>query len=506
MLAVSDEIMNNNSCETSGQIQVKEEPDCRDSEPQVNAEGVFEIKPMMNEENMDCQNDKTITNRILGLGTTIKTEPGVEFQRDQQSDFNHCPLHSESGTEHVVQQIADCSSENKLQPLFVIKPQPKSSEIPSVCELQESDIPVESCQTILYDPVLGPTTVEIDVLSNEPQMPEKQLEQQQIVQAKSPHEQKQVWPKYSSRRNVDSSRQQDNQKTKSSNAGFLTYNGYNVKPCSVKLKRLKLTPEMVDQLYIKHQKEKQGRYSKLKKQRKPRTLYECSSSEDENCDNSPSYGQNQARENSRVLTFSLPQDRRFPDIKFSKCSGLSLEMAGEPVSSNPQCPDTKDSGKDERSTCESKTNEGGDPNKLPNRDETSVILSKGSCIAMEIRESSKIVPAKSSTTVKELSYISSDTTTIPAVESKQSSEDDQSESEIHHDEDSKSADSNFIPEANSSNCSASDEDDDPGDLSLISESEVTDLIVRTDSRTTLSTRAPTPSDPVLHEFEDYLLD
>ena len=43
-------------------------------------------------------------------------------------------------------------------------------------------------------------------------------------------------------------------------------------------------------------------------------------------------------------------------------------------------------------------------------------------------------------------------------------------------------------------------------LLTISESEATEYISRTDSGITLTTRAPTPSDPVLIEFEDYLLD
>ena len=393
MLTVSDKVTNNNPYERSGkicgQIQVKIEPDCGDSEPQMNAEGVLEIKPRTNE-NMDFQKGKTLANGMLELGTKIKTEPGIEFQDDQPDNFSQCPLHGESGTQYV-EQMADCSADNQFQPI-TIAPQQKSSDIPTVCELQESCIPVESCQTILYDSVLGPTTVKVDILPNDTPIPQQQQEQ-----IKSPHKQKQVWPKYTAQRSGDSSRRQHNQKRKSNDARLLTYYGHKVKPCSVKLKRLKLTVEIVGQLYTMHQKAKQEKYSKLKKQRssfrKRGLVYECSSSEDDDCDNSPS-------------------------------SGLSTE----------------------------------------------------------IKESGKIVPVKCSRNVKKLSDMGSDASTVPAVESKQSTEGDSSyedvnKSETDNDEDGESADPNFIPEAisgddteeaNSSNCSESELDDDAGNLGLIS--------------------------------------
>ena len=394
ILTVSDKVTNNNPYERSGkicgQIQVKIEPDCGDSEPQMNAEGVLEIKPRTNE-NMDYQKDKTLANGMLELGTKIKTEPGIEFQADQPNNFSQCPLHGESGTEHVVEQMADYSADSKFQPI-IIAPQQKSSDIPTVCELQESCKPVESCQTILYDSVLGPTTVQVDILPND-----TQISQQQQEQIKSPLKQKQVWPKYTTQRSGDSSRRQHNQKRKSNDAGLLSYYGHKVKPCSVKLKRLKLTVEIVGQLYSMHQKAKQEKYSKLKKQRssfrKRRLVYECSSSEDDDCDSSPS-------------------------------SGFSTE----------------------------------------------------------IKESGKIVPVKCSRNVKKLSDMGSDASTVPAVESKQSTEgdssyEDVSKSETDNDEDGESADPNFIPEAisgddteeaYSSNCSESDLDDDAGNLGLIS--------------------------------------
>ena len=260
MLTVSDKITNNNPYERSGkiggQIQVKTESDCGDSETQMNAEGVLEIKPRTND-NMNYQEDKTLANGILKLGIKIKTEPGIEFQGDQPDNFNQCPFHSESVTEHVVKQMADYSADSQFQPI-VIAPQPKSSEISTVRELPESNIPVASCQTILYDSVLGPTTVNVDILSNDIQVP-----QQQPEQIKSPNEQKQVWPKYMPRRNVDSNRRHHNQKRKSNEAGLLTYYGHNIKPCSVKLKRLKLTLEVVRQLYSMHQKAKQNKCYKL---------------------------------------------------------------------------------------------------------------------------------------------------------------------------------------------------------------------------------------------------
>ena len=402
MLTVSDKTTNDDRYERSGkicgQIQVKTESDCGDSEPQVNAEGVLEIKPRTND-NMNYLEDKTLANGILKLGIKIKTEPGIECQGDQPDNFNQCPLHGESGTEHVVEQTADCSTDSQFQPI-IIAPQPKSSEISTVRELPESNIPVASCQTILYDSVLGATTVNVDILSNDTRVPQQQPEQ------KSPNEQKQVWPKYMPRRNMDSSRRHHNQKRKSNEAGLLTYYGHNIKPCSVKLKRLKLTLEVVRQLYSMHQKAKQNKYYKLKMQRSKRRLaYECSSSEEDDCGNSPNSG-----------------------------------------------------------------------------------------ISTEIKESGKIVPDKCSRTVKELSDMGSDATTVPAIEGKQSNattvpviegkqstESDSScedimKSETDHDGDCESDDPNFLPEeisgedteeAYSSNCSESDLEDVAGDLGLI---------------------------------------
>ena len=634
----------------------------------MNAEGVLEIKPLTNEK-IDYQTDKTLANGILKLETKIKTVPGVEFEHDQPYNFNRCPLHGESGTEHVVEQMADCSADNQFQPI-VITPQPHSSEISTVCELQESDTPVESCRTILYDSVLGPTTFKIDIFSNEAQTPEQQLEQQQQVVQVRTRKQKQVWPKYTSQRDVDSSRRQDNQRKKFNNAGFLTYYGHKIMQCSVKLKRLKLTPDMVDQLYTMRQKAKQEKYYKLKMSRKARTLYKGSSSEND-CDSSPSGGQNKTCEYSRVSTFILPQDKHFPateqqqqvvqvrtldeqrqvwpkymsqrdvdssqrrdnqrkkfnnagfltyyDHKIMQCSvklkrlkltpdmvdqlytmrqkakqekyyklkmrrkaklyedsssedddcdfspsggqnktreifrgstfilpdnylpntefsnRLSSQMTRDPVSSDPQFPDSKKSWKNEPSTLACKPNEdqvGNSPArvesveddgsiKLPNIAETIDTPRTWSCTSAEIKEPGKIASTKSSAAVMELSDMDSEATTIPVVENKQSSETkdascEESDSETDDDENCEAAnDPNFVPDAisgddseevNSSDCSASDMDDEAGDLSLVSESEVTEFSVRTDNRIPLTTRAPTPSDPVLHEFEDYLLD
>ena len=83
---------------------------------------------------------------------------------------------------------------------------------------------------------------------------------------------------------------QNSHKQTSKLKGTFTLYGYEVKQCSVKLKRLKLTTELVDQLYTYRQKLKRQKASlkffSRKKPRHMRLLYECSSSEDEDLNSS----------------------------------------------------------------------------------------------------------------------------------------------------------------------------------------------------------------------------
>ena len=297
--------------------------ECSVEQPKVNSNGVLEIKPLKEDEsfleNLFLQKDAELENNTLGLRSKIKIEsPDISTQSDQLSDLNSCPVHGESeikmgvGSEiktepsdisaesYQLSNVGQCpvhseseiridtekmeksSVDRQLQPI-VIEPQAMPEKITSEKHMC-SDF-VETCDGVLHDNKFGKVNVEVQIMVEEAQVAEEELQQQSEQKQQNSETIKDrvmpcAWPKYTDQRNSI-----PNMKPKPHKLEMITYSGVNVKPCVIRLKRLKLTPRLMRQLYF-HRRSKILSKPQLKERKKKRThlLYECSSSEDDNTD------------------------------------------------------------------------------------------------------------------------------------------------------------------------------------------------------------------------------
>ena len=265
------------------QLRIKVEPGCNDGNPQVNSSGIVDIKPALERqeqiENLKLEyvqdNSCSVETSTVVPEKTFKIEPTPTIKTEDAPVMKlECDSTGDTRTNEMtrITGINTAEKMSEIQEPIVITPQCNSSETFPHEKLE--DVPSTLFQGTLIDPTLGSVSVDVKIT---PEFGEYLTKENcghifsNSADGNISDQHKDVWPKYTSRKDI--SKQTSIVK---------------VKPCFVKLKRLRLTPELINQLFIYKQKLKKAKRKKpwRQKNRAKRLTYECSSSEDEDFDTS----------------------------------------------------------------------------------------------------------------------------------------------------------------------------------------------------------------------------